>query len=144
MHPHHLPFGQTLVNMKRSLKAGGALLILDLFRGAGLFDLLVSAMALPVDVALRLVKCGRLRESGQVRAAWDEHGRHDSYLTLSEIRKACADILPGANVTRHLLWRYSIIWKKRVTDKWYNSRHMLNDQACLDRVEWLGAQLSLK
>ena len=109
---HHLPLRQTLVNMKRSLKAGGALLILDLFQGAGLFDLLVSAIALPVDVVFRLVKRGRLRESAAVRAAWDEHGRHDSYLALSEIHKACADILPGANVTRHLLWRYSIIWKK--------------------------------
>ena len=48
----------------------------------------------------------------ELRAAWDEHGRHDSYLTLSEIRKTCADILPGASVTRHLLWRYSLVWKK--------------------------------
>ena len=109
---HHLPFGKALVNMKRSLKVGGALLILDLFQGEGLPDLLVSAMALPVHVALRLVKHGRLREPAEVRAAWAEHGRHDSYLTLSEIRKTCADILPGASVTRHLLWRYSIIWKK--------------------------------
>jgi ubiquinone/menaquinone biosynthesis C-methylase UbiE len=109
---HHLPFGETLVNMKRSLKAGGALLILDLFQGENLLDLLVSAMALPVDVVLRLVKRGRLREPAEVRAAWDEHGRHDSYLTLSEIRKTCATILPGSVVTRHLLWRYSIVWKK--------------------------------
>jgi len=109
---HHLPFGATLVNLKRSLKVGGALLILDLFQGASLFDMLVSAIALPVDVALRLVKRDRLREPAEVRAAWDEHGRHDSYLTLSEIRQTCADILPGASVTRHLLWRYSIIWKK--------------------------------
>jgi hypothetical protein len=98
--------------MKRSLKVGGTLLILDLFQGEGLPDLLVSAMALPVHVALRLVKHGRLREPAEVRAAWAEHGRHDSYLTLSEIRETCADILPGASVTRHLLWRYSIIWKK--------------------------------
>jgi ubiquinone/menaquinone biosynthesis C-methylase UbiE len=109
---HHLPFEETLVKMKHSLKVGGALLVLDLFQEAGLFDALVSAIALPVDVALRLVKRGRLRESAEVRAAWDEHGRHDSYLTLPEIRKMCADILPGASVTRHLLWRYSIIWKK--------------------------------
>jgi ubiquinone/menaquinone biosynthesis C-methylase UbiE len=109
---HHLPFRQTLVNMKRSLKAGGALLILDLFQGEGLFDWLASAIALPVHVALRLVKRGRLREPAEVRAAWDEHGRHDSYLTLSEIRKMCADILPSASVARHLLWRYSLVWKK--------------------------------
>ena len=50
--------------------------------------------------------------NSHTRAAWDEHGRHDSYLTLSEIRKTCADVLPGASVKRHLLWRYSLIWKK--------------------------------
>lgn len=109
---HHLPFGETLVNMKRSLKVGGTLLILDLFQEASLFDMLVSAMALPVDVVLKLVKRGRLGEPAEVRAAWDEHGRHDSYFTLPEIRKTCANLLPGAGVTRHLLWRYSIIWKK--------------------------------
>jgi ubiquinone/menaquinone biosynthesis C-methylase UbiE len=109
---HHLPFGETLVYMKRSLKAGGVLVILDLFQGEGLLDWLASAMALPVDVVLRLVKRGRLRERAEVRAAWDEHGRHDSCLALSEIRKTCAAILPGSVVTRHLLWRYSVIWKK--------------------------------
>jgi ubiquinone/menaquinone biosynthesis C-methylase UbiE len=109
---HHLPLREALVNMKCSLKAGGALLILDLFQARGLLDLSASAMALPVDVVLRLVKRGRLREPAEARAAWDEHGRHDSYLTLSEIRKTCTDILPGASVTRHLLWRYSIVWKK--------------------------------
>ncbi len=110
---HHLAFGETLANMKRSLKFGGALLILDLFKGGGPLDWLVSAMAFPADVALKLVKRGRLGEPAEVRAAWDAHGRHDTFLTLSEIRKMCADILPGASVTRHLLWRYSIIWKRR-------------------------------
>ena len=109
---HHLPFRETLANMKHSLKAGGVLLVLDLFQGEGPLDWLASAMALPVDVVLRLVRRGRLREPAETRAAWDEHGRHDSYLTLSEIRKTSADILLGASVTRHLLWRYSLIWKK--------------------------------
>jgi ubiquinone/menaquinone biosynthesis C-methylase UbiE len=109
---HHLPFGETLANMKRALKPGGALLILDLFQGQGPLDWLASALALPMDIGLRFIKRGRLREPAEVRAAWDAHGRHDSYLTLFEIRKTCADILPGASVTRHLLWRYSLIWKK--------------------------------
>ena len=109
---HHLPFGETLANMKRALRAGGALLILDLFQGEGPLDWLASAMALPVHIVLKLVKCGHLRESAEVRAAWNEHGRHDSYLRLSEIRRMCAALVPGASVSRHLLWRYSIIWKK--------------------------------
>ena len=73
---------------------------------------LASVLALLLDIVLKLVKRGHWREPGQVRAAWDEHGWHDAYLTLSEIRRTCADILPGASVTRHSLWRYSLIWKK--------------------------------
>ncbi len=53
-----------------------------------------------------------LRESPAARAAWDEHGRHDSYLTMAEVRRACARVLPGARVTKHLFWRYSIVWRK--------------------------------
>jgi ubiquinone/menaquinone biosynthesis C-methylase UbiE len=47
---HHLPFGETLADMKRSLKVGGALLILDLFQGRGPLDWLVSAIAWPADL----------------------------------------------------------------------------------------------
>jgi hypothetical protein len=61
---------------------------------------------------LRLVKTGRLRESTEARVAWDEHGRGDSYITISQVRRTCAKLLPGARVRRHLLWRYSIIWRK--------------------------------
>ena len=109
---HHLPLGETLSKMKRSLTVNGILLVLDLFRGEGLSDVLASVLAVPVAAALKLIKLGRLRESAEVRAAWAAHGRHESYLSLSEIRKTCAGILPGAVVTRHLLWRYSIVWKK--------------------------------
>jgi hypothetical protein len=75
-------------------------------------DLAVSAAAVPVNILLRLVKARRLREPPEIRQAWEEHGRTDSYPTLSQVRRACAVHLPGAKITRHLLWRYSIVWKK--------------------------------
>jgi hypothetical protein len=53
-----------------------------------------------------------LGEPRQVREAWAEHGRHDSYLTLSQVRQISAAVLPGAEVRKHLLWRYSITWRK--------------------------------
>ncbi len=40
------------------------------------------------------------------------HAPHEHYLTLSQIRQSCAKILPGAQVGKHLFWRYSIVWKK--------------------------------
>jgi len=109
---HHLPLGEMLGKMKRSLTPNGVLLVLDLFRGEGLSNVLASMLAMPAAATLTLIKRGRLREPAKVRAAWAAHGRHDSYLSLSEIRGTCDSILPGAVVTRHLLWRYSIVWRK--------------------------------
>ena len=109
---HHLPLAEVLPKIKRSLKSGGVLLVLDLFQAEGLLDAARNALAVALSVGLRLSKQGRLRPPREVRRAWDEHGRHDSYLTLAQVREVCAEMLPGAEVSRHLLWRYSIIWKK--------------------------------
>jgi trans-aconitate methyltransferase len=109
---HHLPLVPMLKKMRDALNPAGVLAVLDLYRAASVSDLLVSAAAVPLSIGMRLVKRGRLREPKEVRDIWAEHGRHDIYLTMGEVRTACAAILPGAKVTRHLLWRYSIIWKK--------------------------------
>ena len=110
---HHLAIEEVLPKIKRALKAGGTLMILDLFKAKGLADLTSSALAMPVSLGLRLVRSGRLREPREVRKAWAEHGRTDSYLTMSQVRQICRDMLPGAEVRKHLLWRYSVIWRKR-------------------------------
>jgi ubiquinone/menaquinone biosynthesis C-methylase UbiE len=112
---HHLPMDDMLTRMKEALRVKGTLIVLDLFQAEGLSDALTAAVAVPVHLALRLVKTGRLRERREVRAAWAEHGRNDSYLTLSRIRRICAAVLPGAKVRKHLLWRYSIVWRKTGT-----------------------------
>lgn len=109
---HHLPLAEILPRLRAALRPGGVLAVLDLFSSAGPRDRLLDALALPVSDALSLLKNGRLRESPDVRAAWDAHGQHDAYLTLAEIRRACAGILPGARVRRHLFWRYSLVWHK--------------------------------
>ena len=109
---HHLPIKEVLPKIKRSLKPGGVLLVLDLFQAEGLADAVRNALAVPLSVGLRLVRGGRLLPPREVRRAWEEHGRHDSYLTLTQVREVCAEMLPGALVTRHLLWRYSVVWKK--------------------------------
>jgi ubiquinone/menaquinone biosynthesis C-methylase UbiE len=109
---HHLPLAEVLPKIKRLLKVGGVLLVLDLFQAEGLLDAARNALAVALSVSLRLSKQGRLRPPRELRHAWDEHGRHDSYLTLAQVREVCAEMLPGAEVSRHLLWRYSIIWKK--------------------------------
>lgn len=109
---HHLPLEETLLKMKGALKINGTLIILDLCQAKGPSDVLTSTLAVPASIILRLVKTGRLREPRQVREAWAEHGRSDSYPTLSQIRQVCASVLPEAKIRKHLLWRYSIVWKK--------------------------------
>ena len=109
---HHLPFEEMLAKMRDALRVGGVLLILDLYETRGLADFFVSALAVPANLALRLVKTGRLKSQREAREAWKQHGLNDVYLPLSQVRQLCARVLPGAEVRRHLLWRYSIVWRK--------------------------------
>jgi SAM-dependent methyltransferase len=109
---HHLPLETMLSKMKGALKVGGVLVVLDLFKTVWPADLLTAALAVPASLVVGAVKNGRLRPSPAAQAAWDEHGRHDSYLTMAEVRRCCARILPGAQVKKHLFWRYSVVWKK--------------------------------
>lgn len=117
---HHLPYAEILLKMKASLKPGGVLLILDLFERArisnspaeGLFDSVSNLCAIPVSVSLRLLRHGRLMPRREVRDAWKAHEHHDSYPTMREVHSLCGRILPGAKIKKHLLWRYSIVWRK--------------------------------
>lgn len=117
---HHLPLRETLTKMTVALKPGGVLLILDLFEpahisdslAAGLLDTLSNLVAMPVSVSLRLLHHGRLRPPREVRAAWAAHEAHDVYPTMREVHSICDEILPGAKIRKHLLWRYSIVWEK--------------------------------
>lgn len=108
---HHLPLEEILPKLKDALKPGGILLILDLFKPEGLAGRLDSALAMPVSLALRLIKRQQWRDSREVRQAWEAHGEHDSYVTLSEAQRTYGALLPGARVRGHLLWRYSVVWK---------------------------------
>jgi SAM-dependent methyltransferase len=109
---HHLPFAETLSRMKLALKPGGVLLVLDLFEPEGLGDAISNLLAIPVSTTLRLIHRGRLLPPREVREAWNAHEQHDRYLTIRAVRKVCARVLPGAQIRKHLLWRYSIVWRK--------------------------------
>ena len=116
---HHLPLRAMVLKLKTALKPGGVLIVLDLFEPvrnlftvAGLVDTFLNLVAMGVSVSLRLIHNGRLKPPRAVRAAWAAHEQHDSYPGMSQIRELCAEILPGAEVKKHLLWRYSIIWQK--------------------------------
>ncbi len=107
---HHLPLEEMLIRMKHALKPGGKLLVLDLFQQEQ--PTFRDIWAIVVSKTFQLVRNRRLRESAEVRTAWEAHGSHDHYLLLSQVREICAKHLPNASVKQHLLWRYSIIWEK--------------------------------
>ena len=116
---HHLPLRKMIMKLKEALKPGGVLIILDLFEpernlltAAGLIDSFLNILALGVSGGLRLIHNGRLKPPRAVRAAWAAHEQHDSYPKMSDIRDLCAEILPCAEVKKHLLWRYSIVWQE--------------------------------
>jgi SAM-dependent methyltransferase len=131
---HHLLLREILLKMKAALKPDGVLLVLDLFEpvkwhghparesrtlhgqprsvSEGLLDTLLNLLAIPVSVTLRLVRHGRLLPNREARAAWAAHEAHDIYPTMKQVRALCADILPGASIKKHLLWRYSIVWPR--------------------------------
>ena len=132
---HHLPLREILLKMKAALKPGGVLLVLDLFepikwhghparelRGdqersgsvsEGVLDTFLNALAVCVSGTLRLIHHGRVLPSREARDAWAAHESHDIYPTMNEVRPLCSEILPGAKITQHLLWRYSVVWQKK-------------------------------
>ena len=100
---HHLPYGDALTKAARLLHPGGVLAVVGLHRARSIVHMGArSLVAYPVSAFYRLT-----RPSSRVGAPV-----RDPTMTLMEIRRDAAALLPGATVTRHLLWRYSLIWVK--------------------------------
>ena len=99
---HHLSLQPALERFRALLRPGGVLAIIGLYRPATAGDYLLSAAALPMSWIFRCT-----RHYTQVTAPTREPTE-----TLSEIRKVCETVLPGADLRRRLLFRYSLIWDK--------------------------------
>ena len=109
---HHVKQRELLVKMRDALKPGGVLAVLDLVRSEGLLERMMDAIGLGVSPSLRLIHNGRLKPPAEVRKAWEQHGKHDSYASVREMRDLADEILPGAVVRRCLLWRYLLVYRK--------------------------------
>ena len=109
---HHTEQRQLLMKMKDALKPDGVLLILDLVESSGLAERAIDVIGFGVSGALRLIHNGRLNPPPEVRKAWEQHGKHDSYASVAQMRTLAEEILPGATVSRCLLWRYSLVYRK--------------------------------
>jgi ubiquinone/menaquinone biosynthesis C-methylase UbiE len=111
---HHLPIKAVLRKVRKAMRPGGVFVCLDLYQRSDLSDLLFDGVAYPASLFLRLMKTGKPRPPAEVREAYTEHGKTDTYPTLPQVGRICAEVLPGASVSRHLFWRYSIVWRKEL------------------------------
>jgi ubiquinone/menaquinone biosynthesis C-methylase UbiE len=108
---HHLEQRELLLKIKNALKPGGVLVVLDLVQSDSFAEWMCDVVGLGVSGGLRLIHNGRLKPPAEVRKAWEQHGKHDHYLTLGQVRALTDEILPGARVERCLLWRYMLVYK---------------------------------
>lgn len=109
---HHIPMRAALLLLKDLLKPGGTLLILDLYEAQTLSEKAYAGLAILPNLVLKRLKNGTFKTSPELEAAWVEHGKTDVYLSLSELRQIAAELLPQAEIRRHLFWRYSLVWRK--------------------------------
>jgi len=110
---HHLDLDAAYRQLAAALRPGGILLVLDLLRSELPRDVWRELLAWPLARLLQLKHTGRLIEPRARRRAWREHGEDDAQqLTVTEVRALAERALPGAQVRRRLLWRYSLVWQK--------------------------------
>jgi ubiquinone/menaquinone biosynthesis C-methylase UbiE len=104
---HHMDLVEAIEKMKRVLRPGGVLVVLGLYRETSVVDYLASAAAVLVNLVYRQVvhRHNHSASAAKVRVK-------DPSTALEHIRKVTGSIMPGRRVRRHLLWRYSLIWKK--------------------------------
>ena len=112
---HHLPTEPVLEKLKRALTPEGVLILHDLLTPTGILDRAADLLRFPVSMAMRCVRTGRLRARWEVRRAWAEHGKEERYLTRQEVAGTRDQYLQGGYVKYHLLWRYTVVWRKQVT-----------------------------
>ncbi|SEG91486.1 Methyltransferase domain-containing protein [Thermomonospora echinospora] len=100
---HHMDAATGLARMRDLLRPGGVLCVVGLARSTVPYDL-------PCDLAGVVV--------GALHRAAKGYWQHPSPIvwpppvTYAQMRALTAEILPGSRYRRHLLFRYSITWRK--------------------------------
>jgi 2-polyprenyl-3-methyl-5-hydroxy-6-metoxy-1,4-benzoquinol methylase len=109
---HHLPAEPALEKLKQALKPEGVLILHDLLTPKGAPDRIADLVRWPVSAAVRFLRTRRVWARREVRRAWAEHCKEERYLTRREVMAMRDRYLPGGYVRFHLLWRYSVVWRK--------------------------------
>lgn len=60
-----------------------------------------------------VIKNGRVRkDDAHSKEVWENHCKHDTYMTMDEIRFIAKKHIPTAIIKRKLFWRYLLVWEK--------------------------------
>lgn len=102
---HHMDAIAALRRFAELVRPGGTVIVIGLAR-AEWFDMPFEAIALASRIGL-----------GAIRDYW-EHSAPQCWpppLTYREMKSLSARVLPGVRWRRHLLGRYSLVWRKSAT-----------------------------
>ena len=99
---HHMDFAAALAAMVRVLRPGGRLAVIGLALNGPIADYAMDVPATPVNLFYR-VRYGQGGPGAPVKAA---------DMTWGQVRATAGTLLPGVRYRRHLLWRYSLLWRK--------------------------------
>jgi SAM-dependent methyltransferase len=105
---HHVPLEPALRALSEAVRPGGVLAAVALPRTDLPRELPVEALATVVN---RGVGLGRLLRGRRDRATPGMPVR-DPELTVREVRRRAAAVLPGVRVRRLLFWRYALVWRR--------------------------------
>ena len=99
---HHMDFAAALTAMVRVLRPGGRLAVIGLAADKSIADRLADAPGVPAALFYRAI----YRKGGSGAPIMDPD------MSWGEVRAAATRLLPGVRYRRHLLWRYSLLWRK--------------------------------
>lgn len=110
---HHLPYEWLLEFVKKHLKPNGKLIILDLYSPHTVSDKVLSVLAILPNIVMNIYHNHSMHKDDEhSREVWKNHGEHDVYMTLKDIKELAAKHLPNARIKRKLFWRYVLVWQK--------------------------------
>ncbi|MFI8852111.1 class I SAM-dependent methyltransferase [Streptomyces sp. NPDC053499] len=101
---HHTDFEAALTRMRELLRPGGTLVVVGLAREATWADWAARIAALPLVRITKVVRRARSGPEGMPTA--------DPCMSYGQVRGAARRLLPGVRYRRHVLRRYSLVWRK--------------------------------
>lgn len=105
---HFMPTRQALARLRTLVSPGGTLLVVGLYRGAGVGDAIMSLLMLPFHLAIGAYRSRRDDAFARIDPDVPIVAPPES---LREIRAAAAATLSGARVRRRAFWRYTLQWR---------------------------------